>query len=246
MKQMLFLMTMLLAGTASYAQNNYGDIIGTLVDKSSKPIWAATVVTSQGDAVYHAMTDFDGRYRISAVPAGTYKVMFLYEGDTVVAPELVEVTPNGYGDLGLVSFIKEADLAKTDTKELDEAVIYAKIKLEKGEAPVSKLSQKEIKYSPSKNDIKGLITGMTSEVRQTEDGSLVFRGARKGDMIYYVDGVKMNQVQNLPSSALGYVMVYSGAIPAKYGDTNGGVVVVETRSYFDLLREYNNRISLGE
>jgi outer membrane receptor protein involved in Fe transport len=41
-------------------------------------------------------------------------------------------------------------------------------------------------------------------------------------------------------------MVYSGAIPAKYGDTNGGVIVVETRSYFDLLREYNSRMSLGE
>jgi hypothetical protein len=36
-------------------------------------------------------------------------------------------------------------------------------------------------------------------------------------------------------------MVYSGAIPAKYGDTTGGVVVMETLSYFDLLREYNNR-----
>lgn len=244
MKRMIFLMTLLLAGTASYAQNSYGDIIGTLVDKSSKPIWSATVVTTQGDAVYRALTDFDGRYRISAVPAGTYKVMFLFEGDTVVAPELVEVTPNGYGDLGLVSFITESE--EGDATTLDDFVVEARYKLEIGEAPVSKLSQKEIKYSPSKNDIKGLITGMSSEVRQTEDGSLVFRGARKGDMIYYVDGVKMNQVQNLPSSALGYVMVYSGAIPAKYGDTNGGVVVVETRSYFDLLREYNNRISLGE
>ena len=246
MKRILFLMTTLLTAAAAQAQN-YGDIIGTLVDKSSEPIWGATVKTTQGDAVFLAQTDLDGRYRISGVPAGTYKVIFLYMGDTVMAPELVEVAPNGFGDLGLVSFITEEDkTVKGETKELDETVVYAKIRLEKGEAPVSKLSQKEIKYSPSKNDIKGLITGMDSQVRQTEDGSLVFRGARKGDMIYYIDGVKMNQVQNLPSSALGYVMVYSGAIPAKYGDTNGGVVVVETRSYFDLLREYNNRMSLGE
>lgn len=246
MKRILFLMTTLLAATAAQAQN-YGDIIGTLVDKSSKPIWAATVTTKQGDAVYNALTDFDGKYRISAVPPGVYKVMFLFEGDTVYAPELVEVAPNSYGDVGLVSFITEAEANSDNATTLKTFEVHGGgIKLEKGEAPVVKLSQKEIKYSPSKNDIKGLITGMDSQVRQTEDGSLVFRGARKGDMIYYVDGVKMNQVQNLPSSALGYVMVYSGAIPAKYGDTNGGVVVVETRSYFDLLREYNNRISLGE
>lgn len=245
MKRILFLMTTLLAAAAAQAQN-YGDIIGTLVDKSAKPIWSATVTTRQGDAVYNALTDFDGSYRISGVPPGMYKVMFLYEGDTVYAPELVEVAPNSYGDVGLVSFITEADADANNATTLGGVEITAKIKLEIGEAPVSKLSQKEIKYSPSKNDIKGLITGMDSQVRQTEDGSLVFRGARKGDMIYYIDGVKMNQVQNLPSSALGYVMVYSGAIPAKYGDTNGGVVVVETRSYFDLLREYNNRMSLGE
>jgi hypothetical protein len=27
--------------------------------------------------------------------------------------------------------------------------------------------------------------------------------------------------------------VYSGGIPAKYGDCSGGVIVIETKSYFD-------------
>jgi hypothetical protein len=34
------------------------------------------------------------------------------------------------------------------------------------------------------------------------------------------------------------MMVYTGGLPAKYGDTMGGAVVVETKSYFELLRNY--------
>lgn len=247
MKQLLFL-GMLFIGTATYAQNTYGDIIGTLVDKKNEPIWGAVATTFYGESMFRAQTDIDGRFRISAVPAGTYEVFFVYEGDTVYAPQKVDVAPDSYGTLSVVKFAPVNDLAqKNDSvKQLDDVDIYAKIILPIGEAPMTKLTQKEIKYSPVKNDMKALVAGMNSDVRQSDDGSLVFRGARKGDLIYYVDGVKMNEVFNLPSSALGYVMVYSGAIPAKYGDTNGGVIVVETRSYFDLLREYNSRMSLGE
>ncbi|HLP56689.1 MAG TPA: carboxypeptidase regulatory-like domain-containing protein [Fluviicola sp.] len=248
MRQIL-LLGALFIGTATYAQNTYGDIIGTLVDKKNEPVWGAAATTFYGETMYRAATDMDGRFRISGIPAGTYQVFFVFDGDTVYAPEKVDVAPDSYGSLSTVTFAPVVDLAQNNNdsvKTLEDVEVTAKIKLTIGEAPMTKLTQKEIKFSPVKNDMKALVAGMNSDVRQTDDGSLVFRGARKGDLIYYIDGVKMNQVYNLPSSSLGYVMVYSGAIPAKYGDTNGGVIVVETRSYFDLLREYNSRMSLGE
>lgn len=247
MRQLLFI-GMLFIGTATFAQNTYGDIIGTLVDNKNVPIWSATATTFYGESMFRAQTDPDGRFRISGVPAGTYEVFFVYQGDTVYAPNKVDVAPDSYGSVSTVTFAPVTDLAQNNDsiEELKEVEITAKYVLTIGEAPMTKLTQKEIKFSPAKNDMKALVAGMNSDVRQSDDGSLVFRGARKGDLIYYVDGVKMNEVFNLPSSALGYVMVYSGAIPAKYGDTNGGVIVVETRSYFDLLREYNSRMSLGE
>jgi hypothetical protein len=232
----------LLLGTAAFAQNTYGDIIGTLVDSKTKGgFYDATVLTMRGEAIYREKTDPDGRFRISAVPAGIYKVMFIYGGDTVYAPKDVEVVPDGYGDVGKVEFAQTQK-----STDLGEIKIIDKIVLTKGEAPVSVLKAKDIKYSPDKFNVKGMVVGMNPEVRQTEDGSLVFRGARKGDLIYYIDGVKMNDVFNPPSSAINYIMVYSGAIPAKYGDTNGGVIVVETKGYFDMLREYNSMMSLGQ
>lgn len=35
------------------------------------------------------------------------------------------------------------------------------------------------------------------------------------------------------------IKVYTGGIPARYGDVTGGVVAVETKGYFDVLKEYN-------
>jgi hypothetical protein len=42
-------------------------------------------------------------------------------------------------------------------------------------------------------------------------------------------------------------MVYTGGLPAKYGDTLGGVVVMETKGYFDLYRQWEaNEIKTGK
>jgi len=226
-----------LFGAGAFAQNTLGDIIGTLIDPQTKQgVFDATVVTKRGDAVYREKTDPDGRFRLSAIPAGTYRVMFILHGDTVVAPEEVEVAPDSYGDLGVVEFTKAT--------EIGPIVVIDRMRIEKGEAPITKITAKEIAVSANKFSVAGMVTGANPEVRQTDDG-LVFRGARAGDFIYYIDGVKMKEVFNPPSAAINYIMVYSGAIPAKYGDTNGGVVVIETKGYFDLLREYNSRMSLA-
>lgn len=236
----IILIGMLAIGAASYAQNTFGDIIGTLVDNHSVPIYGATVMTTRGEAVFREKTDPDGRFRMSAVPAGTYTITFYYDGDTVVSPRDADVAPDGFGDIGTVTFTQKKN--PTDITVVE--VKGDRLHLGKGVAPEIKLTAKDIKFLPVKFDIKGIVTSMTTDVRQTEDGSLVFRGARKGDLVYYIDGVKLSETFNVPSAAMNYVMVYSGAIPAKYGDTNGGVIVVETKGYFDLLREYNARMSL--
>jgi hypothetical protein len=214
------------------AQNSFGDIIGTFVTKENKEgIYGAYAVTSRGNEIFKSVTDEDGRFRISAVPAGEYQVYLIdVDGDTTYVSELVEVTPNGYGNTG--------DVVQNKT-ELGPVVVYSgQRSLRLGVLPEFKLTAKEIKHMANKFDAKKMISSMTTDVRLMDDGSLVFRGARKGDVINYLDGVKMTDVQNVPSASLGYIMVYSGAIPAKYGDTTGGVVVMETKSYFDLLQEY--------
>ncbi|MFM2316499.1 MAG: hypothetical protein RLZZ155_831, partial [Bacteroidota bacterium] len=42
---------------------------------------------------------------------------------------------------------------------------------------------------------------------------------------------------NIPSSGIGNITVYTGGVPAKYGDSTGGYVIIDTKSYRDAARE---------
>jgi hypothetical protein len=219
----------------SYAQNTFGDIVGTFMnDKQTEGIFGARVVTTRGEEIYQAITDEDGRFRISAVPAGQYRVLFItIEGDTTQAPKTVDVAPDSYANMGIVT--------ETKMNEIPPIIITNAPNLTYGVNPEIKLTAKEIKHMSVKFNPKEMVAAMTSEVQLKDDGSLVFRGARKGDMLTYLDGVKIRELPTVPSASIGYMMVYTGAIPAKYGDTLGGIVVIETVSYFDLLREWKAR-----
>jgi len=232
MKSIILTLTCLL-GLGASAQTTYGDIMGTFVEKDTKePIVQATVCTTRGEAIFRAVTNEDGRYRITAVPPGKYTVYFVYDSDTTYAPFEVEVLPDGIASTGEV-----VSGANTLADVVIEAPIY---RLSKGVTPEIKLGQKDIKHLPSKFSAVDMVASMSSDVKKTATGEISFRGARAGDYISYIDGVKMTGLSNMPSASIGYMMIYAGGIPAKYGDTTGGVVITETLSYFDLLKEWEN------
>ena len=216
------------------AQGSMGEVIGAVILKSDKSlVIGATVQTISNGTYYRAKTDIDGKFRISAIPAGKYMFSIIYLGDTVKNIE-ANVPIDGIDNMGTILF-------HIKIQEADEIVITNRIfpKLTYGVTPEIKMDREQISKSPQKFNQKEMISAMSSDIKLTDDGSLVFRGARKGDMIYVIDGVKLTDVVNVPSAAIGGMMVYTGGIPAKYGDTMGGVVVMETLSYFDLYRAWS-------
>jgi len=219
----------------SFGQGSLGEIVGTVIDnKSNDTLIGAQVFVIDQDRKYQALTDLDGRFRITAIPAGEYLLHVKYSFDTMPGIT-VRVPMDGIYNTGIIRFIK--------TKELDGIIVTAKsnrIRLEYGSLPIKELTQEEIEKSPVKFSIANLATSMSSEVKMSEDGELMFRGARKGDMIYLLDGVKSSEISNIPSASIGRMMVYTGGLPAKYGDTLGGAVVVETLGYFDLYRAWQS------
>ncbi|MGJ8660858.1 MAG: carboxypeptidase regulatory-like domain-containing protein [Bacteroidota bacterium] len=231
----LSLIALLLYASTSFAQNGLGEVVGTVVNgKTKETVYAANVFILDQDRRYIARTDEDGRFRISAIPAGTYQLYISQFGDTMKS-QIVDIPIDGFANTGTIDYY-------SNIQDIPVIIVTANtgMKLEHGFLPVPKLEAREIAKSAIKFDIKALVSSMTTDVKVADDGSLVFRGARKGDMIYMVDGMKIVGDLNIPSTAISRMMVYSGGLPANYGDTMGGVVVMETKSYFELLRDFES------
>ena len=218
----------------SFSQGALGEVKGTILEGDTDvSAFGAHVFIVSGGQQYNSRTDDRGSFRISGIPAGKYILNVSYLGDTM-KNILVNVPMDGIyqaGDIHFQSNVLNIEVV-TVTYNSDE------LKLIDGDLPVTRLTAEEIARSPVKTDIKSLINSMSSDVRMTNDGELVFRGARKGDMLYLMDGVKTASVGNVPSASIGRMMIFTGGLPAKYGDTLGGVVVMETKSYFDLYRAW--------
>lgn len=216
-----------------FCQNAPGEIVGTVIDElSGEIVYNAQVFIIDQDKKYQARTNEDGRFRIAAIPAGEYSLNIKFLADTMKGIS-VNVPMDGIYNTGIIKYTSINLLGVVTISGISDDV-----KLIYGSIPIKEITQDDIKNSPNKFDIKSLVTGNNSDVRVADDGELMFRGARKGDMIYMLDGVKSREVNNVPSCSIGRMMVYTGGIPAKYGDTLGGVIVVETLSYFDLYRDW--------
>jgi hypothetical protein len=228
---------MLYLGNMAFGQSTSGDVVGEIVyfegNKKDVAIGAKAIIKDESK-IYSSVADVNGKFRISSVPSGKYHMMIIFNLDTM-SKILVNVPNEGYANLGELTF-------KGNIQNMDVITIKVdrnEIKLEYGEIPVHRLSSEDIIKMPAKFDMASLVTALASDVKRSDSGELSFRGARNGDVVYLVDGMKsISGVYNLPSCAIGNMMVYTGGIPAKYGDTLGGVVIVESKSYFDLYREW--------
>ena len=228
---MLAIVTLLSVGSI-YAQTALGEVIGEVHNSDESGMFGAHVFIDDNGARYQTTTDVDGRFRLSAIPSGMYELI-IRKGKDTMPSILVNIPIDGFDNIGVVPFVSSTVEKKAVIITVDRG-----LKLIDGNIPTLSLTSEEIERSPVKFDIKKLVTSMSSDVRQSEDGELVFRGARKGDMIYLIDGVKTRDAGSVPSVSIGRMQLYTGGLPAKYGDTLGGVVVMESKSYFDLYRSW--------
>jgi hypothetical protein len=228
MKNIMILALMILGAGSLNAQNALGEVIGEVIDPDGEFVYDAHVfIDDVFGQRYQAKTDFDGTFRISGIPVGEYELNIRQLGDTMKGIP-VDVPRDGFHQCGSITF--EGGIFK-----LPEVYVNANgLRLIDGNLPQTTMKAAEIQESAVKFNLEELIGSMSSEIQVTEGGELVIRGSRPGDMLYLVDGIKTAEIGGMPSAAIGSLTVYTGGIPAKYGDTLGGVVAMETQSYFDL------------
>ena len=218
-----------------FAQSNPGQIHGKIYEKKNLPAIAVLVWVDVNGSPFKVQTDDEGRYAINPLDAGTYIMHFDYEGDTFN----LEVVVNS----NEITVMKDIDMASGEFKinETGEVEVrgYWDPLIHVDQPNMAIVSAKELAHSPAKRNIKSIMESMTSAVKVDDNGDAYVRGSRADAVIYYIDGVKLTDgFKSPPASAISTVAMYTGGVPAKYGDCLSGVVVVETKNYFSLYNEW--------
>lgn len=186
------------------------------------------VYVMSGSTKVNTKTNAHGDFTLKPLEPGSYNVvvnsMFI---DTLI---LLDIRVSG----DATAFIKDVTVPYGRT--LGKTVVVRPDAPLKDENPSKeKLKPEQIKQIADKSNLNTLIAAMTAGVYVSEDGKQIsFKGARLGDVLYIVDDVRMRGTNmSVPSGSIASLNSYNGGAPARYGDFMGGVVVVETMSYFD-------------
>lgn len=225
-------------GLFGISQVDAQEIFGKILNEAGVPVYNVAVRAERNGSVYGVFTDDNGNYRIGGLEPGKYKVSYSLIGYNPVELSQVEVTDNQIKKLSdLQLTLSVGDFGKTIV--IIGGYIDELIDPNGGTQIV--LRSKDLKNMASANggNLKSIVASMDSGIKSSARGDeLYFRGSRSGSVVYFIDGVKVyGQGTSVPSSGISSVMVYTGGVPAKYGDSTGGYVVVNTKSYIEEMYE---------
>lgn len=223
MKKIGLVLGMISIMFAAIGQTANGTITGYvyLSDSTTAASYAKVWIDYNGD-VLGVVTDLEGKFKISSVQPGTYNLHAeaLLEGKITISG--VEVHSE--------DLVRQNLYLPGHTFKVVDVGVPALIPTEN----VKKIPLSDIKHSLNIQDPVQMIVSTASDISKNEQGQMIIRGSRPGDVVYFVDGVKQRDMQSVPGVAINSISVYTGGVPAKYGDTMGGVVILNTKGYFDL------------
>lgn len=196
-------------------------------EEKKEPLIGADVYVRYGGDFIRTRTNDNGDYTLTALEPGTYSVTVTsLHTDTVVIYDVNVTTGN-------ITFVK--DLVVPLGRQMEPFVVTPNETLRTGSPSKGEMRRGELEKMPEPGNINLAIHYMGGGTYISDNGrDISFRGARIGDALYIIDGVKQRGTNvSLPNRAIGTINAWHGGIPAQYGDTMGGVVVIETMSYFD-------------
>lgn len=207
----------------SFGMFAQGTLDGYLKNEDDKPLEFANVVLKQNNEIVIVVSsDIDGYYIVENLKEGKYEVTIEIQGKTSDSKIITISNKDVY------SF----NLAMNTTNEIKPIIIKAYPSLFRKDKPtIIEYKSATIDQSGKKDLAKVLESG--SSITKDKDGNMSFRGSRPGSASYVVDGIPVNGVLNIPTSAIYSMRVYTSGIPAKFGNATGAIIEVRTKSYFD-------------
>lgn len=237
MKHKAWILLVALLGAGQAGAQGPGEIHGKVIDDNGDPLEFVSVRAEQGEVfALGATTDTEGRFVLKPLQPGTYDVTVIGMGYNTRQLTGVRVDP------GLITRLDKIQL----NNELLGPVTVERYKwdepLIRMDDPARMvITTTQIEKNAVRKEPVRMIALLTPGVTKSKTSDeLYFRGSRAGSMAYYVDGVKVTGTNpGVSADAISRVTVYTGGLPAKYGDVTGGVVAIETKSYFELYQQRN-------
>ncbi len=213
----------------TYAQGT-GEIKGRLFDNASKlSLPGAYVIVKNGIITTGTVTDHNGDYSVKSLSSGKYTVIISYMGYKSDTINDVVVNPGNMTRMDDLYVSNEGIMIDGKPAE-----IFGQRDPLIRPIPITFIRGDELKDMAGNKNLVSVLSKLTSEIYVTERDEIYFRGSRNDNFVYIVDGVKSSDGQaHVPSGAIGSLAVYTGGVPAQYGDFTGGCIVIETKSFFD-------------
>jgi len=192
-----------------------GKLSGVVRDAKKQPLPGANIILV--GVPLGAASDADGRYSILNVPAGTYTV---------------KVNLIGYAATTVQNLAIPADRTTTLDVTLTESAVQLKEVVVSARRPVVDLGLTSNIATVTRQEISKLPVQELDQIVDLQAGVVSghFRGGRKGEVQYQVDGISVNNPYDnsssvrLDRSVLEEVQVISGTFDAEYGQAMSGVV----------------------
>jgi len=223
LKKLTILMSIVFTVVLASAQTGQGTIKGKMTDKATgEPLPFANVIAMQGGAqIAGTMTDFDGKYTLTALPPGSYTI---------------EATYVGYQPIRITGVLVNSDKITFKDVKAGQGIDLTEFEVVEYEVPLISKDQTSSGGTVTREDIAKMpgrsaasIAATVGGVYTDANGGTSIRGARTNSTDTYIDGIKVRGSQNLPASAIEQVTVVTGGLPAQYGDVTGGVISISTR-----------------
>jgi len=221
---------LLMAGAALAQQT--GEIRGRVLDPDGNALFMATVHVERGGDLIGTTTYDDGRFVLKPLQPGLYDVHISFVGLKPYVKQAVRVNPEKIALLGELQMLSNTDLPMVE-------VFYDKWTpplIDPEEPGKLTIVASQFEDNPQRKTPVSLIASSSPDIYQKPGtDELYFRGSRSENMVYFVDGVKISgRLSGVTPVSIASMTIYTGGLPARYGDVTGGVVAIETKSYYDL------------
>jgi hypothetical protein len=234
---------LLFAGSVAFAQGT-ASIAGTVKDSSGSVLPGVTVTSTQTSTGFTrtVVSDEAGRYTISSLPVGPYKLEFMLSGfRTSVQTGIVlqvDASPTINAALALgnveesVTVEGEAPLIETRSVGIGMVVDNQRVL----ELPLNGRQTLDLVFMTGMASSGGTLGGARGGATSTSPGTIAVAGGLPNATAYTLDGGTHNDPYNSASmplpfpEALQEFKVETSALPAQYGYHSAAVVNAVTKS----------------